>query len=266
MEARLENPTLFKKILDALRELVEEANIDCNETGLSLQAMDASHVALVSMHLNRKYFDSFECKTNLTLGVNLGSIQKILKCGDTDDVLTLRTNEDSTELKFQFENGGKYFEFSMNLMEIDSEHLSIPESEPEASIKMSSNEFLKICRNLTQFGDTVKISVKKNEVTFSLNGNTGSGAAKLSSLEADGDSKQVEIKTDSSDPLDLSFALRYLNFFTRASPLSENVTLELSKDRPLLAKFELDDNAGYIKYYLAPKVDEDEDEEGEAAE
>lgn len=267
MEARLENPTLFKKILDALRELVEEANIDCNETGLSLQAMDASHVALVSMHLNRKYFDSFECKTNTTLGVNLGSIQKILKCGDSDDVLTLKTNDESTELKFQFENEGRYFEFSMNLMDIDSEHLAIPESDPEASITMASTEFQKNCRDLTQFGDTVKISVRKNKVIFSLNGNTGNGAVTHSSFDSANDSKKVEIKYDSNEPLDLSFALRYLNFFNKAQPLSETVTLELSKDRPLLVKFELDDNAGYIKYYLAPKVDEDdEDEEGEAAE
>lgn len=265
MEARLENPTLFQKILDALCELVEEANIDCNETGLSLQAMDSSHVALVSMHLNRKYFDSFECKANTTLGVNLGSIQKILKCGDNNDVLTLSTNDESTELKFQFENEGRYFEFSMVLMDIDSQHLSIPESEPEASIKMSSNEFQKICRDLKKFGDTVKISVKKNKVTFSLTGSTGSGAFTLSSFDSAGDSKQVEVKSESNEPLDLSFALKYLNFFTKASPLSETVTLELSKDRPLLAKFELDDNAGYIKYYLAPKVDEDEDDE-EAAE
>ncbi|OHT09382.1 proliferating cell nuclear antigen [Tritrichomonas foetus] len=263
MEARLENPSLFKKTLDALRELVEEANIDCNETGLSLQAMDASHVALVSMHLNHKYFDQFKCSQTTTLGVNLGAIQKILKCGDSQDVLTLRTNEENTELKFQFENGGRYFEFSMNLMDIESEHLAIPDSEPEASVTLPSSEFQKICRDLTQFGDTVKISVKPKTVTFSLSGNTGNGAVTLSSFDSASDDNAVEIKCDTDgEPLELSFALRYLNFFTKAAPLSEKVTLELSNNRPLLVMFQLDDDAGYIKYHLAPKVD-DEDGDGE---
>ena len=264
MEACLENPVLIRKILDALRELVEEANIECNPSGLSLQAMDQSHVALVSLHLNQKYFDTFKCSDSVTLGVNLGSIQKILKCGDNDDKLTLKTNDDNTELNFLFENGGKYFQFSMNLMEIEADHLQIPEAEPDASVKMSSLEFQKICKNLTQFGDTVKIAVKPKSVTFSLSGNTGNGIVTLNSFDSAGDDKTIEISCQ-ADSLELSFALRYLNFFTKASPLSDTVTLELSENRPLLVRFNLEDNAGFIKYYLAPKVDEDEGE-GEADE
>lgn len=264
VEARLTNPQLFKKLLDALRELVEEANIDCNESGLSLQAMDASHVALVSMHLSSSGFDKFKCDQNTTLGVNLGSIQKIMKCGGADDVLTLKTNDERSELKFQFESSKseRFFEFSMALMDIDSEHLAIPDAEPEAAITLASSEFTRVCRDLTQFGDTVKISVNKKTVTFSVQSTTGSGAVTLSSFEsADGDNK-VEIKC--GEPIELSFALRYLNFFTKAAPLASNVKLNLSNERPLLACFELDDDAGFIKYYLAPKVDdEEENEDGE---
>lgn len=259
MEARLENPALFRKILSALLELVEESNIDCSETGLSLESMDSSHVALVAMHLNNKYFDSYKCESNLTLGVRLDSIQKILKCGDANDVLTLKTDDEHTQLTFQFENSGRYFEFSISLMDIDSEHLVIPEIESEAVIKMPSGDFAKICRDLTQFGDSVKITVKPKTVTFSLSENTGSGAITLSSFDQASDGHPVEISYQGETPIELSFALRYLNFFAKASTLSESVILELSENRPLLVQFNLDDDAGYLKYFLAPKVDDDEE-------
>lgn len=257
MEAQLQSPVLFRKILDALRELVEEANIDCNQSGLSLQAMDASHVALVAMHLSAKGFDSFKCEEPIALGVNLGSILKILKCGDANDVLTLKTNEENSELKFQLENQGRLFEFSMALMDIDSEHLAIPETEPDAQITISSAEFQRICRDLTAFGDTVKITVNKNTVNFSVVGATGKGGVTLGSF----DTMQSEVKIKCEEKIELSFGLKYLLFFTKAAPLSQKVTIDLSADRPLMARFDLEDDAGFIKYYLAPKVDEGDEEE-----
>jgi proliferating cell nuclear antigen len=258
MEARFEDPTTFRKVLDALRELVEEGNIDCNQSGLSMQAMDASHVALVSMHLNAKALDHFKCNQNITLGVNLASIQKILKCGDSKDVLTLKSSEETSELQFTMENSGRIFQFSMALMDIDSEHLAIPEADPEATITIPSSEFQRICKDLTQFGDSVKIQVTHKSVTFSVEGSTGKGSITLAMFDSTKGDKQIEITASSK--VELSFALRYLNFFTKAAPLSDTVRLDLSADRPLMAVFELPDDAGSIRYYLAPKA---EDEEGE---
>lgn len=36
-----------------------------------------------------------------------------------------------------------------------------------------------------------------------------------------------------NEPVQLTFALRYLNFFTKATPLSPTVTLSMSADVPL---------------------------------
>lgn len=264
MEARLSNPQTLRKVLDAIKELVEEANLECNESGLSLQAMDSSHCSLVSMNLNSKAFEKFECSENETLGVNLVSIQKILKCGENNDILTLSTNADHSQLKFQFENGGRFSEFSLALMDIDTDKLTIPEAEPEAKIKLSSSQFSKICRDLSQCGDTVKITVKPKTIIFSATGQLGNGSVTLNTYGSTDDENAVEITMDDSvDKLELSFALKHLNIFTKASPLSDTIELDLSNGRPLVVLFNLDDDSGYIKYFLAPKVDEDEDEDDE---
>ena len=55
----------------------------------------------------------------------------------------------------------------------------------------------------------------------------------------------------------LTFSLKYLNNFTKATPLSKAVTLSLSTDVPVLVEYKVGD-IGHIRYYLAPKIGDDE--------
>ena len=54
-----------------------------------------------------------------------------------------------------------------------------------------------------------------------------------------------------------AFALRYLNFFTKATPLSSTVILNLSKDVPLVVEYRIEE-AGHIRFYLAPKIEDEQ--------
>ena len=58
-EARLVQGNLFKKLLESVKELLNEATWDCSDTGIQLQAMDNSHVSLVSVSLRADGFDKF---------------------------------------------------------------------------------------------------------------------------------------------------------------------------------------------------------------
>ena len=42
-----------------------------------------------------------------------------------------------------------------------------------------------------------------------------------------------KVAIEMNEPVQLTFALRYLNFFTKATPLSPTVTLSMSADVPL---------------------------------
>lgn len=61
------------------------------------------------------------------------------------------------------------------------------------------------------------------------------------------------MKTD--DIVTLSFALRYLNMFNKASSLTNSVKLMMAADTPLVVEYEIDTH-GSLKYYLAPKINE----------
>lgn len=70
-EARLVNCSVFKKVMEAIKELLNEASFDCSESGIQLQAMDTSHVSLVSLMLKSDGFDKYRCDRNITMGMNL---------------------------------------------------------------------------------------------------------------------------------------------------------------------------------------------------
>lgn len=55
-----------------------------------------------------------------------------------------------------------------------------------------------------------------------------------------------------------SFAMGYLSQFCKATPLASTVTLKLHGESPLVVEYAVGD-MGYIRYFLAPKIDEDED-------
>jgi|JI9StandDraft_1071089.scaffolds.fasta_scaffold520217_1 proliferating cell nuclear antigen len=103
-EARLEECSLFRKIIDSLKELVKMVNIEVNTKGLSIQAMDSCHVALVSLLLKEKAFSHYTCHKPLTLGLTIENVAKILKIAGNDDSLTLQCEDEPSFLKFRFES------------------------------------------------------------------------------------------------------------------------------------------------------------------
>jgi len=88
------------------------------------------------------------------------------------------------------------------------------------------------------------------------------------------------------EKISLTFALRYLNSFAKATPLSKFVTLKLSPDVPLVVEYQIpkyfkekkkndksekeedqqgDDDLGYLRFYLAPKIEEEGENQGTQA-
>lgn len=258
-EARLVQGCLLKKVQEALKDIVKEASWDCTSSGLSLQAMDGSHVSLVQLTLRSDGFEKYRCDRNLAMGINMASLSKILRCAGNEDIITLRADDtgDMLELMFEAPKGEKVSNYEMKLMDLDCEQLGIPDQEYSCTIKMPAGEFARICRDLSQIGECVVITCTKDGVQFSSKGDLGSGTVKLSqNIAVEKEEDQVAIEM--TEPVQLTFAVKYLNMFTKATPLSASVSLSMSNDIPLVVEYKIED-MGHIKYFLAPKIEEDND-------
>lgn len=108
------------------------------------------------------------------------------------------------------------------------------------------------------FPVSVSIEASSKLVKFSSRGDIGSGNIVLKPKSTGDENDRVEIECEES--VQLSFAVRYLNYFAKASPLANQVQLRLSAKQPLEVTFNLSDDAsqGYLRFYLAPKMDDEE--------
>ena len=65
-----------------------------------------------------------------------------------------------------------------------------------------------------------------------------------------------DLSVDPFEQVNLSFALRYLNMFNKAAPLSTFTRLCLHAEQPLVVEYKID-SLGVLKYYLAPKINDE---------
>jgi proliferating cell nuclear antigen len=63
----------------------------------------------------------------------------------------------------------------------------------------------------------------------------------------------MNVDIELTEPVALTFSLKYLVNFCKASGLSSTVKLCLSNEVPLLVEYNLS-GSSYLRFYLAPKV------------
>lgn len=156
MEGRIPQGSLLKKVFDAIKEMVTDVNLECSESGISMQAMDAAHISLVMLNLKPAAFDHYRCNRVRSLGLNMIQVAKIFKLCGNDDQVIIRNEDDSDTVTFVFECAGedKVSDFDLRLMQLDSDHLGIPDRITDATVTMPSKHFSRVVSDLGQFSDT----------------------------------------------------------------------------------------------------------------
>ncbi|GME71750.1 unnamed protein product [Ambrosiozyma monospora] len=202
-------------------------------------------------------FQEYRCDRDLVLGLDLESLGKILKQGNSDDYLTIIAEDTPDKLLVVFEDKKKdrISEFELKLMDIDSDVLSIDDMDNDCSITLPSAEFAKIARDMKTLSESLQILVTKDSVKFAAEGTIGNGSVILKP-HTDMDQPDESIRIDLNQPVNLTFGAKYLNDIVKASTLSPTVTIKLTDKAPALFEYRLP--SGYLRYYLAPKFEDEE--------
>ena len=138
----------------------------------------------------------------------------------------------------------------LNLISIDVEHLSIPETGYSSVVSINAAEFAKICRELYCLDETMTIATCQQFVQFSVESEMGSGSVRIGHDSLGGDERtSLEV----TQGVTQQFAVRYLNMFNKAAPLTTFTRLCLHAEQPLVVEYRME-NLGVLKYYLAPKI------------
>ncbi len=94
----MDDGTIFKKIMDLLKDVLEVGIFIINEDGISLQSLDSGHISFIQMLLKKDAFSRFiynkNSKEDLELAISMESLCNILKCMNVGEQLTISYNEE----------------------------------------------------------------------------------------------------------------------------------------------------------------------------
>ena len=81
----------FRILVEVLKDILQDVNIEFDNTGIKVVAMDVSHTVLVHLKLESKNFEHYYCKQKIIIGVRMTNLFKLIKSMSNNDTLTLFT-------------------------------------------------------------------------------------------------------------------------------------------------------------------------------
>lgn len=241
MLLKIDNPQLLSKVIEIISELVVEVRIKVNEFGMSIAAIDPANVAMVEFKLPRSAFSQFEADSEV-LGINLDSLKRILKRAGSGSALILEKKDNLLNIQIQDRIKRN---FSLNLIEIESEDKEVPKLEYVAKVELNSVDFADSIEDCAVVADASSFIV--NEKGFAIEAK-GMNSARS---EFSGDEAKIEGENCRS-----RYSLEYLQKFIKGGKLAEKTTIKFSNDHPL--KLEFNGEHMELGFILAPRVETDD--------
>lgn len=159
----------FRILIEALKEILTDANFEFDEYGLKIVAMDSTHTVLVHLRIHDQNLEKYYCKNKLLLGINLLNLYKLVKIMGNNDIIKLSVNEENTcVLNIEIENSEKnsITKFKLNLMDLSDSKIQVPAPEFKSVITMPSVDFQKICRDMYNIADEIEIKSVGKQLIF----------------------------------------------------------------------------------------------------
>ena len=254
VEAKTVQTNAIKQCNEALKEILTDANIEWNENGLKIITLDPSNTILVHLKLEKENFEYFHCSKRMFIGINVLNLFKLLRTLTNNDALTLFIEENNiNQLGIRIENGEKntLTTYYLNLIEVDETSYQIPPAQFESIITMPSNEFNKICRDMSNLTDIIEIKSVGSQLIFSCKGDF----ATQETIMGETDSGLTFVKTSGDENIIQGYYnLKHMVLFTKCTSLCNSIELYMKNNFPIVIKFTVG-SLGTLKLALAPKIE-----------
>ena len=248
---------VIKGLVEALKEIITETNIEISPKGLRVSATDPSVTILVHMFLDGKNFEEYECKETIVIGINIINLFKLTRTIVNNDSLTLYIDEEKTSqlgVRIENEEYNKVTDYKLNLIDIDEDVISAPDTDFETMITMPSGEFQKICRESFNIADVIEIKSMDKQLIFSCNGEFASQETTYAHTESGVlFNRKEDVKSNTI--IQGYYLLRHLALFSKCAGLCQSVKLFLANESPLVIEYSVG-SLGNLLLALAPQIDE----------
>lgn len=243
MELILENPTLLKKSMEIISDLVLEGTFVFKPDYMELVALNSNNVVMVIFRLLSTNFEKYEVEDDMQISLSLEHFSSVLKTCDDKARLILEV-KDNKKLSIISEGKNKK-EFELSLIDYADENIQkVPSLSFPVKIVASSSNLTTAVNDLGFLEEGVSFNVKDGK--FSMEGKTSSMSGKVDMSE------DIDVKIEEEKEYSCRYSMDYLKKFIKAEKMVNTVEMSFNNDYPLKIEYKIVDKL-LLGFILAPR-------------
>ena len=262
---------IFSQICSLLKNITEFIVFEFRPEGLYSQGMSFDQISLYEFMIKKEWFEFYEYneKDSNVISLNSTILQKIFSTRQEKQFVCMTYDGTPDKIIIQLKNKVPVKtdvpkEFEVTLMDIDNDHLEIPESDYTAEFSITTKMFGSLVEQLEIFDENMNVKCSEENIEFKASGFEGSLSVNLYSDKVDYIDEYV---IDEGGDLDLTFSSKHFQNFCKFNKVSKEVKLSFSDALPMQMLFMLDEGAdeeasslidhSYLRFCLAPKISDE---------
>ena len=235
----------LKDVVDTLSTVVTEAKFKISQQGISVNAVDPAHVAMVSLEIPKGVLSEYDIDNEEELSMDLEKVKGILKLASGNDSFII--TKDKEKLRFEIGNIIK----SISLL--DNNQITtprVPQIVAEDYIVLNKGDLEKGLRAAEDVSDAIRLTMNPD----SFSAKSMSDADESEMILPKDMLKEIQCK----ESIKSSYPLEYLLKFMKSVSPNEEIKLSFKSDYPLTIEFNLGtESPERIKgrFLLAPRME-----------
>jgi proliferating cell nuclear antigen len=250
-EIRTSQSAIFRNLIEALKEILTEANLEFDSTGIKVMDMDETHTVLVYLRLHAdKFTEGFYCPNKFVLGINMIYLYKLIKTMGNNDILTLylpASNPNKLGIRMENSDKSACTNYFLKIFDTNVEEIQAPNLSFTSIIRMPSAEFQKVCRDMNTRGDgdEVEITSVGGDLIFRNIGDY----SEQETILTENSTMKIQ-RMGKNEIVQGVFQLKHLVLFTKCTNLCQAIEIYMKNDYPLIIRYNFP-SLGEVKLVLA---------------
>ena len=255
LEIKTIQASTIKSVIDAMKEILMDVNLEFDEHGMKIVALDNTHIVLIHLKLHAEKFEKYYCQKKLYVGINMLKFHMLIKTIQNGDILSLFIHKnDPNILGITIENNEKNVKttYKLSMLDIDVVNVDIPPADFNTIITMPSAYLQKIIRDMHNLAEYIEIKNIGGKLILSCQGEFCCQETVLAT-----ETQNILIKTNENtqELIQGIFSLKYLSIFTKCTNLCSTVEIYLKNSYPIILQYSIA-SMGSVKLCLAQKSED----------
>ena len=255
LEIKTIQASTIKSVIDAMKEILMDVNLEFDENGMKIVALDNTHIVLIHLKLHAEKFESYYCMKKLYVGINMLKFHMLIKTLQNGDILSLFIHKDDPNiLGITIENNEKNVKttYKLSMLDIDVVNVDIPPADFNTIITMPSAYLQKIIRDMHNLAEYIEIKNIGGKLILSCQGEF---CCQETILATETQNIQIKNNENTQEIIQGIFSLKYLSIFTKCTNLCSTVEIYLKNAYPIILQYSIA-SMGSVKLCLAQKSED----------